>query len=138
MKRVPRLILSFGCILLILVAWATGFVMGNASGSKRSAIGALYKESQLLRSIRAGKTDQAESHAELFIAANYRHLNSRPFWMAALSEHFEVDDEALYQKVEPEASATAAGFFAKAVPVEEAINEALEEARKRSDKPASP
>lgn len=125
MKKYPKIFAGAGILLLTITVWALGFVMGNTSATRRTGQTGLYKNVAILKAIEGGNTDKAKQLCTTLISGGYRFLQSRPFWLASMRDHFGVDSNGFYERVEEEAEEISMKRRKESVPLDQALKNGL-------------
>ena len=99
MKKRLKIIAGVGIPLMTIAVWALGFVMGNASATRRACQTGIYKHVAIFKAIEDGKTDKAKHLCISLISGGDQFLHSKPFWLVSMKDHFRVDSDGLYKRV---------------------------------------
>ena len=125
MKKYPKIFAGAGILLMTITLLALGFVMGNASATRRTGQTGLYKNVAILKAIEDGNTDKAKNLCTTLISGGYRFLKSKPFWLVSLQDHFNVDSDGLYERVADKAEEISRNRDRDSVPLDQALKERL-------------
>ena len=98
MKSSYKITIFLSALLFTLAMWSLGFVMGNSAATLRMSRINLDRNLVSLDALEKEKVENAKANCKAMISGGFLFLQSKPFWLVALRDQFNVNSNKYYER----------------------------------------